>query len=152
MSKRTAVVTVLAATIFGCGDSDSESSFTSCEVRESECRGGTCVEVEQCEVDECETDVDYFFDETEYESRCTFGETVTRIEYPLAGGAGRREIRRDVDECFYEAEFDGNDFDEEGRCTRVVDCTIETLQCDDSEPGDPDCDVVESSSCSVGSR
>jgi len=148
MLKRAAFVLVFASATFGCGDSDSESSsFTSCEVRESECRGGTCTEVEHCEVDECETDVDYEFDETEYHSRCTFGETLTTIEFPLAGGAGRREIRRDVDECFYEAEFDGDDFEEEGRCTRVVDCTVEILDCDDSEPGDPDCRVVDSAGC-----
>lgn len=149
---RTIGLLFLVAVAYGCeGDSDSETSFTRCDVRSSECRGGTCREVEACEVDECETDADYFFDETEYESRCTFGETLTTIEYPLAGGAGRRETRRDVDECFYETEIDDDgDIDEEGRCTRVRDCTIDTLDCDDSEPGDPDCRVIDSQPCLEG--
>lgn len=148
MAKRTLMLLVVAAFTYGCGDSDSKSSFTECFVLESECRGGTCRDVEECEVDECKTDADYFFDETEYESKCTFGETLTTIEYPLAGGPGRQTIRRDVDECFYETEIDADgDIDEEGRCTRVRDCTVETLDCDDSEPGDPDCRVVDSAPC-----
>jgi hypothetical protein len=101
----------------------------------------------ECDVDECESEVDYFFGGEEFESKCTFGETLTTTTFPLDSGAGRREIRRDIEECFYEAEFDGDDFEEEGRCTRVRDCTIETLECEASEPGDPDCDVAESAPC-----
>jgi len=123
------------------------TSFTVCDVRASECRSGTCRDVEECEIDECKTDVDYEFGETEYETRCEFEATRTTIEYPLAGGPGRREIRRDIDECFEtEIENDG-DIDEEGRCTRVRDCTVETLDCDDSDPGDPDCRVIDSQPC-----
>ncbi len=148
MGNRSTVVSLLVTVVVGCGGGpESESSFTSCETTRSECSGGTCIEVEACEVDECESETSYFFDETEYESRCTFGETLTTLTYPLAGGRGRQEIRRDVDECFYEAEFDGDDFDEEGTCTRVRDCTIDTLDCDESDPGDPDCRVVESAPC-----
>jgi hypothetical protein len=151
--KPTMLLLVLAVAMYGCeGDDDFESSFTVCDVRSSDCRGGTCREVEECEIDECETDADYFFDETEYESRCTFGETLVTIEYPLAGGPGRRETRRDVDECYYETEidYDDGDIEEEGRCTRVRDCTIDTLDCDDSEPGDPDCRVIDSQPCPDG--
>lgn len=148
MLRRATTILLLAALPYGCGDADSKTSFTVCDVRSSECRGGTCREVEHCRIDECETDADYFFDETEYESRCTFGETLVTIEYPLAGGPGRRETRRDVDECFYETEIEADgDIEEEGRCTRVRDCTIDTLQCDPSEPGDPDCRVVDSGPC-----
>jgi hypothetical protein len=137
MAKHALMLIVLAVFSYGCGDSDSESSFTECFVRESDCSGGTCRDVEACEVDECETDADYFFGETEYESKCTFGETLTTIEYPLGGGPGRQTVRRDVDECFYETEIEADgDIEEEGRCTRVRDCTVETLDCDviDSEP------------------
>jgi hypothetical protein len=149
MLTRTVIVMLLAAAVSGCeGDSDSSSSFTECRVIESDCRGGTCRDVEACEVDECETDADYFFDETEYETRCTFGETRATIEYPLGGGPGSQVVRRDVDECYYETEIDDDgDIDEEGRCTRVRDCTVETLDCDDSDPGDPDCRVIDSAPC-----
>jgi hypothetical protein len=148
MLRSAAFILFLAFLPYGCGDADSESSFTSCDVRQSDCQGGTCIEVEACEIEECKTDVDYEFDETEYETRCEFGETLTTIEYPLAGGPGRQETRRDIDECFYETEFeDSGDIDEEGRCTRVRDCTIDTLDCDDSDPGDPDCRVVASEPC-----
>lgn len=148
MEARSVVVGLLVATLVGCGDSTkSKSNFTSCRVTESECVAGICTQVEECDVDECKSETTYFFDETEYESRCTFGETRTAITYPLAGGPGEQVTRRDLDECYYEAEFDGNDFEEQGTCTRVRDCTIDTLDCDDSEPGDPDCRVVASRSC-----
>ena len=149
MLMRAAILLLLASAVYGCeGDSDSSSSFTTCRVIESDCRGGTCRDVEECDVDECETDADYFFDETEYETQCTFGETRTTIEYPLAGGPGSQVVRRDVDECYYETEIDDDgDIDEEGRCTRVRDCTVETLDCDDSDPGDPDCRVIDSAPC-----
>ena len=143
-----AVTSFIASLVAGCGSSESESSFTSCEQTESACTAGTCVLEVECEVDECESEVEYHFNGEDFESKCTFGDTRTRTTFPLDGGSGRREIRRNVEECFYEAEFDGDDFDEEGTCTRVRDCTIETLACDaSSEPGDPDCDVRESAPC-----
>jgi hypothetical protein len=147
MLARAVFIVLLGSLGYGCGDADSKSSFTECHVRERDCRGGTCVEVESCEIDECKTDVDYFFDETEYQTRCTFGDTLTTLEYPLDGGLGTREIRRDLEECFYETEFDGDDIEEEGRCERVRDCTVDVLDCDDSEPGDPDCRVIDSEPC-----
>jgi hypothetical protein len=145
--KRVAILGFLAAAFTSCGGSESESSFTSCVDTRNDCTGGSCILRTVCDVDECESEVDYEFDGEEYKSKCTFGETATTITYPLNGGPGRQEIRRDIDECFYKAEFDGNDFDEEGRCTRVRDCTIETLDCDDSDPGDPDCRVEDSRPC-----
>src|SRR6187402_636061 len=105
MVSRAAVLMLLASVVYGCGDSDSKSSFTTCRVLQSDCSGGTCRDIEECEVDECKTDADYFFDETEYETRCTFGVTRTTIEYPLGGGPGSQVVRRDVDECYYETEI-----------------------------------------------
>jgi len=145
--KRVAILGFLAVALAACGDSESESSFTSCTTTRSECSGGTCVLRVECEIDECKSEIEYEFDGEEYETKCTFGNTLTTTTYPLNGGAGRQEVRRDLDECFYEAEFDGDDFEEEGTCTRVRDCTIATLDCDDSEPGDPDCEVEGSEPC-----
>jgi hypothetical protein len=144
---RSAVLGLMAVFLGGCGESESKSSFTSCAETRNDCRDGTCVQRVECDVDECKSETDYFFGGEEYKSKCTFGETVTITTYPLAGGPGSREITRDVDECFYKAEFDGDDFEEEGRCTRVRDCTTETLACDASEAGDPDCDIETSTPC-----
>lgn len=145
--KRLALLGVLALVAAGCGESESESSFTSCVETRSDCRDGNCVLTVHCDVDECKSEIDYDFDGETYKSKCIFGETRTTTTYPLAGGPGTQETRRDVDECFYKAEVDGNDFDEERRCTRVRDCTFATLECDPSEPGDPDCEVEDSAPC-----
>ena len=146
---------LVATLVVGCGDSESESSssFTSCETTLNDCVAGICTVREECDVDECESELDYDFDGEEYESKCTFGDTLTTTTFPAAGGAGTREIHRDVDECFYQAEidYDDGDFEEERRCTRVRDCTLETLACDDPESFDDlDCEVVDSEPCSVG--
>jgi hypothetical protein len=133
MRNRTTVVGLVVAALVGCGGGPES--------------GGTCDETELCDVDECKSETSYFIDETKYESKCTFGETETSITYPLAGGRGEQVTRRDLDECYYKSKYDGDDFDEKGQCTRVRDCTIATLDCDDSEPGDPDCRVVDSQSC-----
>lgn len=147
MRNRLALLGVLVFVAAACGESESESSFTSCVQTRSDCVGGTCVLTVHCDVDECESEVDYDFDGETYKSKCTFGETRTTTTYPLAGGPGTRETQRDVEECFYKAEFDGDDFEEEGRCTEIRDCTVATLDCDPSDPGDPDCDVEDSRPC-----
>lgn len=132
---------LMFAALVGCGGGpDSESSYRDCDGVRTDCTASTCVDVERCDIEKCEGETSYFFDETEYESKCRFEERVTRTTYPRDGGVGRREIRSDIDECFYEAEFDGDDFDEEGRCTNSRECSVETLDCNASDPGDPDCE------------
>ena len=154
MYVRVAMVGLVAVLVGGCGDSESESesSFTVCEATRTDCTGGTCTVREVCDVDECESEVDYDFDGEEFESKCTFGDTVTTTTFPVDGGAGTREIHRDIEECFYEAEidYDDGDFEEERRCRHVRDCTRETLTCDDADGfDDPECDVEDSEPCSV---
>ena len=148
MWNRVVAVGMLAFGLSGCGDeSKSKSSFTSCEQIVNECLDGTCVLREACQIDECKSDIDYDFDGETYKTKCTFGDTLITTTYPLAGGSGRQEYISDLDECYYKGEYDDGDFEEEGSCTRVRACTISTLACDESDPGQPDCDVTESSPC-----
>ena len=140
------IVFVGLAAALGCGSSESSSNLTTCQ-QSSSCRAGLCSFVERCQVDECESKLSYEFEGEEFKSMCTFGPTVTTTIFPPEGGPGTTRIERNVQECFYKAEVEFNDFDESRRCTRVQDCTLQQLSCDPSDAGDPNCRVVSEAPC-----
>ena len=140
------IVFVGLAAALGCGSSESSSNFTTCQ-QSSSCRAGLCSFVERCQVDECESKLSYEFEGEEFKSMCTFGPTVTTTVFPPEGGPGTTRIERNVQECFYKAEVEFNDFDEVRRCTRVQDCTLQQLSCNTSDASHPKCSVVSEAPC-----
>jgi hypothetical protein len=143
-STKIVVIGLLAA--LGCGSSESSSSFTSCG-QDSSCRAGVCRLVEECLIDECEAELTYEFAGEEFESTCIYGPATTTTIYPLDGGAGSTKIESNLKKCFYEAEVEFYDFDEEQKCTVLRECTLQQLSCEPATAGHPNCSVVSESPC-----